>query len=115
MNRLTYAIADFFISFSDWILPQVISILIALIIFGVLFMLRRKIVSCFLTFMKKICSRIPHMDEILDGFTKPLVVLVASTGGYIALHILLQRFGLAALLTFVTTVFRSLVIVMLAW
>ena len=115
MNRLTYAIAEFFINFSDWILPQVISILIALIIFGVLFMLRRKIVTCFLTFIKKLFSRIPHMDEILDGFTRPLVVLVASTGGYIALHILLQRFGWVAALGFVTTVFRSLVIIMLAW
>ncbi len=115
MNRLTYAIADFFISFSDWILPQVITILIALIVFGVLFMLRRKIVGCLLTFMKKICSRIPHMDEILDGFARPLVVLVAATGGYIALHILLQKFGLAVLLTFMTRVFRSVVIVMLAW
>lgn len=115
MTRLTYAIADFFISFSDWILPQVISILIALIVFGILFMLRRKIVTFILAFLKKLCCRIPHMDEILDGFTRPLVVLVAATGGYIALHILLQQFGLAAALGFVATVFRSLIIVMLAW
>ena len=115
MTRLTYAIADFFISFSDWILPQVISILIALIVFGILFMLRRKIVTFILAFLKKLCCRIPHMDEILDGFTRPLVVLVAATGGYIALHILLQQFGLAAALGFVATAFRSLIIVMLAW
>ena len=115
MTRLTYAIADFFISFSDWILPQVISILIALIVFGILFMLRRKIVTFILAFLKKLCCRIPHMDEILDGFTRPLVVLMAATGGYIALHILLQQFGLAAALGFVATAFRSLIIVMLAW
>ena len=115
MNRLTYAIAEFFINFSDWILPQVISILIALIIFGVLFMLRRKIVTCFLTFIKKLFSRIPHMDEfwtVLPGRWWFWWLQRVDTS---RCTFCCNGFGWVAALGFVTTVFRSLVIIMLAW
>ena len=48
------AVADFFIRTSDGnLLGRVISVLLALILFGVVFMLRRKIVSLILRVAKK--------------------------------------------------------------
>ena len=57
------AVADFFIRTSDGnLLGRVISVLLALILFGVVFMLRRRIVSLILRVAKKLAAKAPHAD-----------------------------------------------------
>ena len=65
------AVADFFIRTSDGnLLGRVISVLLALILFGVVFMLRRKIVSLILRIAKKLTAKAPYAAPVIDSFTK---------------------------------------------
>ncbi len=118
MNRLVSAVTDFFINFSGF-LPHLITILMALAVFAVVFMLRRKIVTLLIAFCKKICHRIPHADEILDSFVRPLVMLVAVVSGYLGLRILLGGLFTGtwalSLMNFLSTLMRAFVIIMVAW
>ena len=118
MNLMISAVTDFFINFSEF-LPHLLTILIAFAVFGAVFMLRRKIVSLLISFMKKICQRIPHADEILDSFTRPLVVLAAAVSGYLGIKILIGGLFTAqwsvSLLAFLATLMKAIVIVMVAW
>lgn len=114
MTKLISTIADFFISFSGGILPRVITTLVALIIFGVLFMLRRKIVSFVLTLLKKATSHLPHAGEIIDSFTKPLVMLVVILAAYISLQVLIGGFGVTNL-AFLTVLLKAFTIAALTW
>lgn len=114
MAWLISSIADFFISFSDGLLPHVISILIALIIFGVLFMLRRKIVTFVITLLKKCTSHLPHAGEIIDCFTRPLVMLVVVLAAYFSLRILLSGFEVVNFLL-LPVLLRAFTIIFLTW
>lgn len=114
MARLISSIADFFISFSDGLLPHVITILIALIIFGVLFMIRRKIVTLVITLLKKLTSHLHHADEIIDCFTKPLVMMVVVLAAYFSLRVLLHGFGVVNILL-LPVLLRAFTIILLTW
>jgi MscS family membrane protein len=105
---------DFFINFSGGLLPLVVNVLVALIIFGVLFMLRRKIVTGLLTLLRKLTARLPHAAGILNGFEKPLVMMIVVLAGYISLQLLLHAFGVLSF-PFLNVLLRALVIVAVTW
>ena len=109
------AVADFFIRTSDGnLLGRVISVLLALILFGVVFMLRRKIVSLILRVAKKLAAKAPHADEVIDSFTKPLIALVVSLAAYGAVQTVFWGFETASP-KFLQQLLRTAVIVTLTW
>lgn len=115
MTQNLSAVADFFIRTSDGnLLGRVVAVLLALILFGAVFMLRRKIVSLVLRIVKKLTAKAPHAAEVIDSFTKPLVMLTVILAAYAAILIGLWGFA-APTPVFLQQLLRAAVIITLAW
>ena len=109
------AVADFFIRTSDGnLLGKAVAVLLALILFGAVFMLRRRIVALVIAAAKKLTHKSPAAAGIIDCFTKPLVGLCVLLAGYGALGILLAGFGVSQP-RFISQLARAGVILLAAW
>ena len=115
MTQRLSAVADFFIQTSDGnLLGKVVSVLLALILFGVIFMLRRKIVTLVLHIFKKLTAKLSYAAPIIDSFTKPLVALVVVLAGYWAIQTVLWGFDIQSP-RFLLLLLKAAVIVAVAW
>lgn len=84
--------ALFLMKFSSDILPHVITVVVALVVSLLIFVLRRKIVKLLSALIKKLTSHFATAEPVIEAFQRPAVAFLTMVSIYLGLTILVRDF-----------------------